>query len=61
MIDFLSMDGYATWVWSSYGITLAIVIGLGLSSRRRRLAALENARRSGVAQPAKRPTVRRIE
>lgn len=61
MIDFLSMDGYAKFVWTSYGITLAIVIGLGLASSRRRLAALENARRTAGGQPGKRPTIRRIE
>ena len=61
MIDFILMDGYAQYVWPSYGITLAIVIGLGLASRRRRLAALENARRAAAEQPGKRPTVRRIE
>jgi heme exporter protein CcmD len=61
VIDFLSMDGYAEFVWSSYGITLAIVIGLGLTSRRRRLAALANARRVSAEQPSKKPTVRRIE
>lgn len=61
MIDFLMMDGYAEFVWPSYGITLAIVIGLGWASRRRRLAALENARKAVAEQPGRRPTVRRIE
>ena len=61
MIDFLSMDGYAEFVWTSYGITLAIVIGLGFTSRRRRLAALANVRRPAAEEPGKRPTIRRIE
>ena len=61
MIDFLLMDGYAEFVWPSYGITLAIVIGLAWASRRRRLAALENARETVTEQPGRRPTVRRIE
>jgi heme exporter protein CcmD len=61
VIDFLSMDGYARFVWPSYGITLAIVIGLGWAARRRRLAALADARRTVPEQPGSRPTVRRIE
>src|SRR5690606_35410394 len=32
VIDFLLMEGYAEFVWLSYGITLAIVIGLGWAS-----------------------------
>ena len=62
MIEFLSMDGYAAYVWSAYGITLAV---LGLSvwlARKRRLDAWASLRQSLQHEPERRQaTVRQIE
>ena len=35
MIAFLNMGGYAATVWTSYGVTAAILIGLVVVSLRR--------------------------
>jgi heme exporter protein D len=40
MSDFLAMGGYATFVWASYALSAAVLLGLTLSSLRR-LKALE--------------------
>ena len=32
--DFLSMGGYGPYVWSCYGLTVAVLIWIGVSSRR---------------------------
>jgi heme exporter protein D len=59
VIEFLQMGGYAPYVWSSYGITLAVLIGAAWAARRRRLTALDEARRAaGAERPRKQPTVR---
>jgi len=54
---FLTMGGYAAYVWSAYAVTL-LVLGVmmvaSLRSRRRRremLAALGAVRRSGRGEP----------
>lgn len=61
MVDFLSMDGYAGYVWPAYGITLAILVGMSVWARRRRLAALERARQRAHEQTSgKQPTVRQL-
>lgn len=45
MMEFLSMDGYAVYVWSSYTLTL-LVLGLNLlSSHRRHKSMLRRLRR----------------
>jgi heme exporter protein CcmD len=55
------MDGYAAYVWSAYGITLAVLIVSVWSARKRRLDALEHARRSaGQDRPRRKPTVRQV-
>jgi len=60
--EFLAMDGYAAYVWSAYGITLAV---LGLSvwlARKRRLDALATVRQSLQQEPVRRQaTVRQME
>ncbi|MGH8496897.1 MAG: heme exporter protein CcmD [Gammaproteobacteria bacterium] len=44
--DLLAMGGYATYVWSAYGLTLVVLIGNILLARRRHAAArLDVARR----------------
>jgi heme exporter protein CcmD len=32
--NFLSMSGYGAYVWSCYGLTLAVLVWNGLSARR---------------------------
>ena len=34
--DFLAMGGYAAYVWSSYGLTAAVLAGLWIAASRRR-------------------------
>lgn len=41
MSDFFAMGGYAVYVWTSYALTAAVLVGLGVSSWRR-LRALED-------------------
>ncbi|HLT78482.1 MAG TPA: heme exporter protein CcmD [Ferrovibrio sp.] len=42
--DFLAMGGHAGFVWPSFGLALAVLLGLGLQSRARMKAAeRENA------------------
>jgi heme exporter protein D len=51
--DFLSMGGYARFVWPAYGIGFAVMAGLLVQSlrsyraRQRELAGLEGQRRRG--------------
>lgn len=53
MLDWLRMDGYGFYVWSSYGmLALALVVEL-IALRARRAAAERRAReiRADLAQP----------
>ena len=63
MIEFLQMGGDAAYVWSAYGITLAVLIlNVWLVRAKRRLAlrrALELA--TEAEAPRKQPTVRRLQ
>lgn len=53
MSEFFAMGGYATFVWWSYGITAAVLIGLAIvaiqrgRARRAELAALQDRLGSG--------------
>lgn len=53
MTEFLHMGGYATFVWTAYGLTAAALIVLALSSirgakkTRERVEALRPRRRKG--------------
>ena len=61
MTDFFAMDGYAAYVWSAYGITLVVLLISIWTARKRRLDAIERARRSKVhEQPRSKPTVRQV-
>ena len=63
MTEFFSMDGDGAYVWSAYGITLAVLIlNVWLVRAKRRLAlrrALELA--AEAEAPRKQPTVRRLQ
>ena len=63
MTEFLQMGGDGAYVWSAYGITLAVlIINVWLVSAKRRSAlrrALELATEAEV--PRKQPTVRRLQ
>lgn len=41
MSEFLNMGGYAVFVWSSYGLSAVVLIGMVAVSLRRRRDALE--------------------
>ena len=62
MNEILLMDGYGAYVWSAYGITLAVLIWNAWSARmrlRRNLAELEGS--TAVAEPAPRAKVSQVE
>lgn len=33
--EFFNMSGYGPYVWSCYGLTLAVLVGLAVNARRR--------------------------
>lgn len=43
MSEFLHMGGYAIYVWSSYGLTTIVLLGLLVLSLRQRKRALAEA------------------
>lgn len=63
MSTWLSMGGDGAYVWSAYGITLAVLILNVWLARARRKAALLRARELAAqeAVPRKQPTVRRLQ
>jgi len=62
MTEFLRMGGQGGYVWSAYGLTLAVLVFNVWWARHRHQAALERARASSEQQRVgKRPTVRQIE
>jgi heme exporter protein D len=62
MIEFLAMGGYAGYVWTAYGITLAVLVYNIWAARRMRARALRRAATTGPDQtPRPRPTVRQVQ
>jgi heme exporter protein CcmD len=62
MTEFLRMGGEAAYVWSAYGITLAVVLFNVWWARWTHQNALSRARAvSGEVRSPKRPTVRQVE
>jgi len=61
MKEFFAMGGYAAYVWTAYGITAA-VIGINVWSAQRRYRRAMQAIRTAqpIAEPSRRPTVRKI-
>jgi heme exporter protein CcmD len=57
------MGGDGAYVWSAYGITLAVSILNVWMARRKRYSALQRAREVAAQGPSPRvqPTVRRLE
>ncbi len=45
--EFLHMGGYGLYVWGSYGVTLAVMLGEALLARSRHARALAEARADG--------------
>lgn len=61
MTDFLLMGGYAAYVWSSYGITLIVLVANIWAAYRRHAEMLERAgREDRTKAPGRQPTVRQI-
>ena len=63
MSEFVRMGGDGAYVWSAYGITLAVLLANAWMARRKRREALERARAALGEAPAPRnqPTVRRLQ
>lgn len=51
MADFLNMGGFASYVWSAYGVTVLALLGLAISSLRANKAAKSEVER---LRPARR-------
>ena len=61
MIEALSMGGQAAYVWTAYGITLAVIVFNVWAARRKLASALKEARRSaGRDEPRSQPRVRQL-
>lgn len=62
MSQFLEMGGDGAYVWSAYGITLAVlIINVWLARAKRRSALRRAHEQAAVADvPRKQPTVRRV-
>jgi heme exporter protein CcmD len=62
MSEFFRMGGDGAYVWSAYGVTLAVLLLNVWWARRRHQSALQRARASaGDERVSRRPTVRQIE
>lgn len=48
--NFINMGGYGPFVWSCYGLTAAVLLWTGLSSRRQLQSELVSARRRAQIQ-----------
>jgi heme exporter protein CcmD len=61
--EFFLMDGHGAYVWSAYGITLAVLVLNVWLARAKLRAALQRARALATQAevPRKQPTVRRLQ
>ena len=60
MSEFLAMGGYASFVWTAYGITLFIMVLNAWAARRRHAQALTRVKQMDRSELIERtPTVRR--
>ena len=61
MREFLSMGGYAPYVWSAYGVTLVVLVYNVWAAYRHHANTLARLQASGAEPEARRePTVRRL-
>lgn len=62
MSEFFLMNGHGAYVWSAYGITLAVLILNVWLAREKHRSALQRARELAKQGdvPRKQPTVRRL-
>ena len=62
MSEFFLMNGHGAYVWSAYGITLAVLILNVWLARTKQRSALQRARALAAQAevPRKQPTVRRL-
>jgi heme exporter protein D len=63
MTEFFQMGGHGAYVWSAYGLTLAVlIINVWLVRGKRRSALLRAQELAAQAEaPRKQPTVRRLQ
>ena len=63
MNDLFAMGGHGAYVWSAYGITLAVLILNVWLARAKHRSALQRARELAAQAevPRKQPTVRRLQ
>ena len=63
MSEFFLMNGHGAYVWSAYGLTLAVLILNVWLARVKHRAALQRARELAAQAevPRKQPTVRRLQ
>jgi heme exporter protein CcmD len=62
LTEFLKMGGYAVYVWSAYGITLAVILlNIWLARRARKLPLERAAHFVEEDRPRRRPTVRQVQ
>ena len=62
MSEFLSMGGYAPYVWSSYGVTLVVLVYNAWAAYRQHANSLARLRHSGTEHDTgSEPTVRQIK
>ncbi len=50
--DFLNMGGYASYVWGSYGMCVALIVAELWSARARRQRAVAEAQRASARESA---------
>ena len=63
MSEFFLMNGHGAYVWSAYGITLAVLILNVWLARAKHRSAVQRARELAAQTevPRKQPTVRRLQ
>lgn len=62
MNEFLAMGGHGPYVWSAYGVTLAVMVYNAWAAHRHQAKALTRLRQTGARQgTGAKPTVRQIQ
>ena len=61
MSEFLAMGGHGPYVWSAYGVTLAVMVYNAWTAYRHQANALARLQQAGEEQESRaKPTVRQI-